>query len=710
MIPCALLPPPAPRRKVGVRDVRGTPVFTPFSAIVSVHVMPLILRCALLRGLCTSLLCLACAATSSGIPPGPIDTLRTARVTGHRVSAATAATPYFRLDTAALRHRAISTMTDALRSLPGVQLRDYGGAGGLKTISVRGLGASHTLVSYDGFSVTDTQRGQADLGRFDLDGLSSLTLSVLDVPDLLIPATQLGATLLALRSLRPDSLSRPSSGRVGLRAGSFDAYAGDFTLRRRFSPHTGLTLNADASRATNDYPFTVVNGAATEHLRRTNSRMATARAEADLYSEGRAGRLEAKAYYNHNHRRLPGQVILYVNDNDERLTEQTALAGLRHTWRRRGWQTLLTAQYDHLHSRYDNYDAQYPGGRQQYYYRQQSAYLSGGAVWHASARPLSLACVTDYTYAHLRSRGSSPLVVSRESWLTALSARWSPGRLRLTLRGVVHRHADHRTDGGGDDARRLSRITPSATLGWTVLATRPTLRLRVGYKEHFRAPTFTESYYYHLGSATLRPERTRQLSGGLTLEHHAASDRYSLLVTADAYYNKVSDRIMSIPYTLYLWHTVNRADVRTRGLDLSVEGTWRPGRRHRLTLSSQYSLQRGRDLSEPGTGGYGLQPAYTPPHSGSAALAWDNPWCNAALRLTYAAERWTTTAHVAGTRLPPWQEWGLSLWRTLPLGSRRPQSITLRGDVTNLLDHRYEVVARYPMPGRAWRVSAEWHF
>lgn len=705
-----MMPPASASGGALAHDVRRGLYSPALSAIVSVHVKPFISRHSLLRVLCAWSLSLAFSAASWGRAPGLVDTLRAARVTGYRVSAAASAAPCFRLDTAALRRRAVSGMADALRSLPGVQLRDYGGAGGLKTISVRGLGASHTLVSYDGFSVTDTQRGQADLSRFDLDGLSSLTLSVLDVPDLLVPAAQLGASLLALRSLRPDSLPRPLSGRCGLRAGSFDAYAGDFALRRRFSPRAGLTLNADASRAANDYPFAVVNGAATQHLRRANSRMAAARAEADLYCEGRAGRLEAKACYNHSHRRLPGQVILYVNDNNERLVEQTALAGLRHTWRRGAWQTLLTAQYDHLRSRYDNYDAQYPGGRQQYYYRQQSACLSGGAAWHASALPLSLACVTDYTRTHLRSRGSSPLVVSRDSWLTALSARWSPGRFSLTLRGVGHRHADHRADGGGADARRLSRVTPSVTAAWTALAARPTLRLRFGWKEHFRAPTFAESYYYHLGSATLRPERTRQLSGGLTLEHRGASGRCYLLVTADAYYNKVSDRIMSIPYTLYLWHTVNRADVRTCGLDLSAEGVWRMSRRHRLTLSSQHSLQRGRDLSEPGTGGYGLQPAYTPPNSGSAALAWDNPWCSAALRLTYAAERWATSAHVAGTRLPPWQEWGLSLWRALPLGARGIHRLTLRGDVTNLLDHRYEVVARYPMPGRAWRLSAEWQF
>ena len=45
---------------------------------------------------------------------------------------------------------------DAVRFLSGVTVKDYGGVGGLKTVSVRGLGAMHTNVSYDGISITNS--------------------------------------------------------------------------------------------------------------------------------------------------------------------------------------------------------------------------------------------------------------------------------------------------------------------------------------------------------------------------------------------------------------------------------------------------------------------------------------------------------------------------------------------------------------------------
>lgn len=57
-------------------------------------------------------------------------------------------------------------------------MKDYGGLGGLKTISIRNLGAAHTAVSYDGIAVSNSQAGQIDIGRFATDNISTLSLSI----------------------------------------------------------------------------------------------------------------------------------------------------------------------------------------------------------------------------------------------------------------------------------------------------------------------------------------------------------------------------------------------------------------------------------------------------------------------------------------------------------------------------------------------------
>ncbi len=80
------------------------------------------------------------------------------------------------------------SLADAVRRFSGVTVKDYGGIGGLKTVSVRSLGAHHTGVMYDGVVVGNCQAGQIDIGRFSLDNVSQVSLAVGQEDDIFQPA------------------------------------------------------------------------------------------------------------------------------------------------------------------------------------------------------------------------------------------------------------------------------------------------------------------------------------------------------------------------------------------------------------------------------------------------------------------------------------------------------------------------------------------
>ena len=119
----------------------------------------------------------------------PDDTLGTAEVTAtRRIETLSSPTSIQRISQNDVTERGITDIGDAMRRFSGVNLRDYGGAGGLKTVSVRGMGASHTVVTYDGLPVSDTRQGQIDMGQFNVDRLSTIELQTLDNEALLCPA------------------------------------------------------------------------------------------------------------------------------------------------------------------------------------------------------------------------------------------------------------------------------------------------------------------------------------------------------------------------------------------------------------------------------------------------------------------------------------------------------------------------------------------
>lgn len=648
----------------------------------------------------------------------PVDTLGTAEVTTlRRRSEVRTASPLQRFTAADLALRGVTSMGDAFRRMAGVSVRDYGGAGGLLTVSVRGLGAAHTTVLLDGLPVSDARQGQTDLQRFNADDLSALELRNLDADSLLVPARSLGAAVVCLESNANDSLPlHRSSGKVRLTQGSFGQYGLAGRMESKPGSRTTLGTAVDYLRADNDYPFYVENGIASTTLRRTNSQMQKATAGVHLRHRLNDGELRAQASFYHNYRLLPGQVILYVNENDERLLEQHLFGQIAYRQRlRHGFEVFAAGKLGGQRSHYRDYRLQYPGGVLRQNYDQAEAYLTAGL----SARlltGLTAAYAVDGVGTRMKSNQPADSLVRRRQLLQSLSLRLHlpHPRLQLTARLLLHGSEDCRTAatssgaaGGRRETERSSdwQWTPSLTASWNALSQpRTALYLRGGYKESYRLPSFSEAYFTHYGASTLRPELARQANLGLTLQAAHLPSIPLLTLTVDGYYNRVSDRLISIPYNLFIWRTVNLGRVDIGGLDVGLESHFRLTSRHELQFASSYSFQHAADRTTPQSATYGRQLAYTPLHSGSSSLTWLNPWLQLTAALTYSSTRWSSLEHLDGTHLPHYCEASFSAARSFRLRKSGTQ-FTLRGDLINAFNERYEIIRRYPMPGRAYRLS-----
>ena len=118
----------------------------------------------------------------------------------HRILTSTS--PLQLLDKGDMLRLGVTDMADALHRMPGINLRDYGGAGGMKTVAVRGFGAGHTGVSYDGVLLSECQGGEIDVSRYSLDQVQTLRLTIGDNDDIFISARQ--ASVAALLAIETD--------------------------------------------------------------------------------------------------------------------------------------------------------------------------------------------------------------------------------------------------------------------------------------------------------------------------------------------------------------------------------------------------------------------------------------------------------------------------------------------------------------------------
>ena len=75
-----------------------------------------------------------------------------------------------------LKNLSVYSVADAVRYFSGVQVKDYGGIGGLKTVNIRSMGSHHVGVFYDGIELGNAQNGVIDLGRFSLDNMEMISM------------------------------------------------------------------------------------------------------------------------------------------------------------------------------------------------------------------------------------------------------------------------------------------------------------------------------------------------------------------------------------------------------------------------------------------------------------------------------------------------------------------------------------------------------
>lgn len=613
-------------------------------------------------------------------------------------------TPLHNIDSEKIRTTGITDISDAMRRMPGVNLRDYGGAGGLKTVSVRGLGSEHTAVVYDGVTLSDCQSGQIDLARYSIDNVKGLTLFSGDNDDIFIPARAAASS----SSLYISSFTAPTGDedefhlKAQMKTGSFGYYNPYLRISDGNGKGLSFSSNVEYIHSENDYPFTLVNGNLVTREKRENSRMNSWTGELNgRWRINGASSLVGKVYYYDNSRDLPGQVIYYVNESEEHLRERNFFGQLQYRGKLSSKFSLLaTGKFNWATSRYTDVNGKYPGGKLDNYYIQRETYFTGALLYTPMAG-LSIDYSADWAWNNLSSNLKSDIRPYRNTILQSLAMKYNFWRISAMARALYSIYFNDAKDGdAGKDRYKLSpsvsvSMQPAEDLG---------LFVRASYKNIFRMPTFNEAYFDNLGSINLDPESTDQLNVGITFQAPSLPWMSDLTLTCDGYINHVKNKIVAIPYNLFLWKMENLGKVRVYGLDVSLSSSFELTRNHTLMLSGSYSYQRAQPRTDPNTVEWMKQVAYIPLNSGSASVSWLNPWVNVALHGTGCSARYTTNQNFPETRISGYFDTGISLFRSFKI---KKNSLEIKADILNIFDKQYEIVARYPMPGRSWKLTAE---
>ena len=649
----------------------------------------------------TGLLAFVVSTPCKAVVKDTVHTIEEVEVRARRLPREVSATaPAQTMQRETMRALAIQNAADAMRHFAGTTVKDYGGIGGLKTVSVRGLGATHTAVSYDGVVMGNCQAGQIDLGRFSASSLGSIALHVGQSDDLLSTARALASgSLVNMSSPTPQWGDKRYQVEAGITGGSFGLCNPTINYSHQLGRHTWSNVYADFSTAHGRYPYTLTNGTKVTTEHRNNTDITQLTGEWNVHHEfGDGSRLDTKAYYYHSERGLPGAVILYNNASTERLADRNALAQARYTkqWGHQ-WQLQATAKYTYGWNRYTDTNVKYTGGKQ-VDENLQHEYYAATTLLYRPTTTWSLSLAQDGYVNTLNSNLPSCPFPVRYTSLTALQAQYRNEWLRM--RGILLGTIVRENTTAPHTSSPTSELSPTLSTSVRPFSNMP-LFLRLMYKETFRMPTFNDLYYFRSGNKNLRPERAHEYNVGITWQVPQMSFVEELAITADGYFNDVTDKIVAFP-TTYVWKMANYGNVHITGLDATLSARLRIAPEWALNLGANYTLQHAIDVTDPEAQGYRVQLPYTPLHSGSAHLLLATPWVNVGYSMIAASERYSMSEQIARYRIAPYAEHTLTLSHTFILYST---SLTLQAEAINLTNTQYEVIQYYPMPGRQFGLS-----
>jgi len=623
-----------------------------------------------------------------------------------------------------LYHLSSHSVTDGIRYFSGVQIKDYGGIGGLKTVDIRSMGAHHTAVFYDGVPIGNAQSGQVDLGKFSLDNMEEVSLYNGQKSEIFQSAKDFAsAGSIYLKTRRPtfekdknyNIRAKFSTGSFGL-ANPAVVWEQKISRRRDVARNVPTTrnistaINAEYIYATGKYKYRYRRGLPNGNVAydttavRQNGDIQSFRIEGGLFGNAKKLFWDTKLYFYNSERGIPCAIVNNVWKNSQRLWDRNLFAQGSLTAPVHNRYELLTRfKYANDFLRFQNTDTTLMilDNRfiQQEIYTSLTQKVSILKGWE-------LALATDFQWNNLKTSRLQTGVNNYEQYphrfstFVALATAvdfWKIKALANLLGTFIN-----------EEIGNKEKFSPAVFVSYKPVKNEE-FHIRFFYKQIFRMPTFNDLYYTEIVNNKLRPEEATQFNLGLQYSKILKKGILeSMMFKTDGYYNIIKDKIIAVykGNSLITRMMTNIGLAKIHGIDATAQLNWKFKHDIRLRTQLNYTWQKAQDYTDstdnaPYFGTYKGQIAYIPLHSGSFTLQFAYKTCQLNYSFIYVGARYSSSANIRENYLQPWYTHDLSLGKEFCF---KKWKFSVLAEVNNLLNQQFEVVDNFPMPGTNFRV------
>jgi vitamin B12 transporter len=574
---------------------------------------------------------------------------------------------------------------------PGIQLKSYGGIGGLKTANFRAIGAGHTAVVTDFQQASSSQTGATDFSTIPADFVRQLRLvqqasTAVDLPI----QCKLAGTMIVIETKHTQPVKKEPTA-IGLQMGSFGLVEGTcFTAiqknKWRFS------ASWKGRMANGSYPFTYLNGTTLVHEMRKNGDVKDQYGTFFVhYQANNKNTFELQLNENTYRKGLPGAVVFYNSTANQRLNGNLINGFVRHSYFSQKWDMQHSVGFTKNYLQYLDSN-----------YLNQLGYLDNR--FHNTQLDLEAQSCRKWT-TRFKTLGG---IQYRNEALVGDQLIQHPVRKSLTgILGITYQQFGLLSIQFGDQLitdgkTRKNYILPS--LDWNFPFSNPHL-IGLSIRQSMRQPTFNELYFQQVGNIQLKPE-----SVDMATFRYVFSKKFRAFhwqSTSQFYISQIRNKILATPTkNLFIWSIQNIGLVHGYGGEFAQHVLIHLSK-NKLEIHLNYSYQRALDLSSKQSATYKAQLSYTPKHSGTVEFAFaTNNWRFFTVG-TFQGARYSLNENIPANFL--------SAFFLVDLGTsyqfqHHDSQCTIRLAINNVTNNYYSYVRYFVMPGIQFNLHLSYAF
>lgn len=592
---------------------------------------------------------------------------------------------------------------ELIKKLPGINVKSYGGLGGLKTASIRGLSGQHTTFVVDGFSQNQSQTGQVNLGQIQLDNIESVIVQRGGVSELNIPVdAQLSGNAIVLETFQAKAPRIPLQQKLFAKFGSFGQseysyigktgnntiYGGVFFKYRQANgayPYKYMNYKTEMSGVRKNNDFTDINGGFNLSYQPVTSH-----------------RINFYLQYVESQQGVPGAVVLYNDIAKQRLNTtnlqlKTDYSGKIKTINYRLHYFNMTDSLYYLDPDYLN-----SMGELKASYKNK-VHDFGLTLGSPLGKRFQLNGGIQEVISLLHSVESLTSSPQRFHFLSFAKTTFTANKwLAIAQIGLQHISELNRN---GESAPKRTRVNPYAEVRYHLTKNISLIAL---YRNSFRMPNFNELYYNNIGNTNLKPEDVNQvtLTSSFTI---LDKKRIYLGIQASGYYQVVDNMILTIPTkNLFVWSVQNVGKNEIRGADALLSLSVQISKHWSSELTANYTFQQSLDVSDRNSPTYKHQIAYCPLHTANGDISIRYRGTGIRYSTFYSSERFALNQNIATNQINGFLISDLSLFSRFKIDKNN--AIRLQFTIKNITDESYAYVKSFIMPGRHYLLTFVYEF